>query len=444
MPMPALDRWLLQAMGLPSPGPLPTPEALREWQFQSLRETLGHAQAHAPFYARRLAGLRPESVASPRDLGRIPRTTADDLRLAADKFLCVSQDEVTRPVTLHSSGSSGAPKRLFFSQEDLERTMEFFRFGMENLASPGETVLIMLPGHRPGGVGQLLSQALARSGVDSAIMAENATAEMVLEQALVADAGALVGAPHHVNALAAAWARRGCPRDRIHSVLLCWDVIPQAVRVNLRRALGCRVLGHWGMTETGLGGAVDCAEHSGMHLREADLYVEITDPATGRPLPDGEYGEIVVSTLTRRAMPLIRYRSGDLGRLLPGPCSCGSPLRRLDQVPGRIGEGVVLHTGEVLRLPDLDEALLGIPGVADFSAELIPVRPPELRLTITAPDGEGVRRAALAQALTVGPVQRAVEAQALNLRVTLAPFGDNALTFGKRRLTLSRSEALHP
>jgi phenylacetate-CoA ligase len=70
----------------------------------------------------------------------------------------------------------------------------------------------------------------------------------------------------------------------------------------------------------------------GYHLREADLYFEIVAPATGEPLPDGEYGEIVFSTLTRRGMPLLRYRTGDMSRFLPATCACGTALRRLEKV----------------------------------------------------------------------------------------------------------------
>ena len=82
------------------------------------------------------------------------------------------------------------------------------------------------------------------------------------------------------------------------------------------------------MAETGYGVAVECARHEGMHIREADLLMEVVD-GEGKGLDDGEWGEIVVTTLTRRALPLIRYRTGDEGRILPGPCPCGSVLRRL-------------------------------------------------------------------------------------------------------------------
>jgi phenylacetate-coenzyme A ligase PaaK-like adenylate-forming protein len=103
----------------------------------------------------------------------------------------------------------------------------------------------------------------------------------------------------------------------------------------IERAWGCEVFEHYGMTEMGLGGAMACEAHDGYHPREADLLFEIVDPRTGAPLPDGEYGEIVFTTLTRTAMPLVRYRTGDMSRFIPGPCPCGSVLKRLARVADR-------------------------------------------------------------------------------------------------------------
>ena len=85
----------------------------------------------------------------------------------------------------------------------------------------------------------------------------------------------------------------------------------------------------------GLGAAVDCRALAGYHIREADLFFEIIDPDNGSPLPDGETGEVFFSTLTRKGMPLVRYRTGDLSRFLPEPCPCGTILKRLEWVRGR-------------------------------------------------------------------------------------------------------------
>jgi phenylacetate-coenzyme A ligase PaaK-like adenylate-forming protein len=124
------------------------------------------------------------------------------------------------------------------------------------------------------------------------------------------------------------------------------------------------------MTEMGLGGGVECQARRGYHLREADLYLEVVDPTDGRTVPEGEYGEVVFTTLTRRGMPLIRYRTGDISRFIPGDCPCGTVLRTLETVRSRVGNKVDLGDGHCLTMADLDEALFTIDGVWNFTASL--------------------------------------------------------------------------
>jgi phenylacetate-coenzyme A ligase PaaK-like adenylate-forming protein len=111
------------------------------------------------------------------------------------------------------------------------------------------------------------------------------------------------------------------------------------------------------MTEMGYGGAVACEARDGYHLREADLFVEVVDPETGRGVPDGVSGEVVFTTLAVSAMPLIRYRTGDLAHFLPEPCPCGSRLRRLGKIAGRRASGAVIGQSIRLTISALDEAI---------------------------------------------------------------------------------------
>ncbi|HOO90690.1 MAG TPA: hypothetical protein PLA74_07685, partial [Syntrophales bacterium] len=130
----------------------------------------------------------------------------------------------------------------------------------------------------------------------------------------------------------------------------------------------CDVFNHYGMTEMGLGGGVECEALAGYHIREADLLIEIVDPETGESLHDGEWGEIVFTTLTREGMPLIRYRTGDISRFIPAPCPCGTVLKRLEPVFERMSWKITLYSGDILTIGDLDDALFPLCGILDFTA----------------------------------------------------------------------------
>ena len=108
------------------------------------------------------------------------------------------------------------------------------------------------------------------------------------------------------------------------------------LRRQVEQGWDCLVLDHYGSTESAFAGAVQCRCREGRHVRALDLLLEIVHPVTGKVLPAGETGELVITTLQRRAMPLLRYRTGDMASLLDGPCACGSPLPRLGPVLGRI------------------------------------------------------------------------------------------------------------
>ena len=121
----------------------------------------------------------------------------------------------------------------------------------------------------------------------------------------------------------------------MRTILLAAQYISQADKDTIEDSWGIKAYEHYGMTEMGLGGAMACEERIGYHPREADIFFEIIDPDTGEVLPEGEKGEVVFTTLTRQAMPIIRYRTGDFSKWLPGDCACGSILKRLGKVDDR-------------------------------------------------------------------------------------------------------------
>jgi phenylacetate-coenzyme A ligase PaaK-like adenylate-forming protein len=362
-----LEPWIKGKIGLYGAEPL-TRASLENYQLRMLRETIRHARHSSPFYRQLLEGCgAPDSLA---DLARFPFTFAADIQQDELRFLCVSRGEIERVVTLQSSGTTAAAKRLHFTSDDLELTVDFFHHGMSTLVEPGDRVLILMPGHLPGSVGDLLVRGLGRMDVEGIVRWPVGDAEEVIAGIAARQISSIVALPGHALALVRHPAAAMLPPGRIRSVLLSADHVPDAVALEIARVWGARVFNHYGMTETGLGGGVDCRALAGYHLREADLYFEIVDPVDGCPLPDGETGEVVFTTLSRRGMPLIRYRTGDLASFLPQPCPCGTILRRLGHVRGRLTGRVHVGGGFQLESPELDDALCGIPGLINYRAEV--------------------------------------------------------------------------
>ena len=345
-----------------------TRSALDDYQLGRLRATVEHARSHSPFYHRQLAGRGAAEIGSLEDISALPFTTPADILEHDLRFLCVSQGEIERVVTLCSSGTTNAAKRLHFTRQELELTVDFFHHGMTTLVAPGERVLILMPGELPGSVGDLLLQGLERMGAQGVLHGIVRDEAAAISEINAREIDCLVGLPVQLLGLVRHADGAAIPPGRIKSVLLSADYVPAAIVREIERVWGCPVFNHYGMTEMGLGGAVDCRARSGGHLREADLYVEIIDPGSGRPLPDGEPGEVVFTTLTRVGMPLIRYRSGDLSRFIPEPCPCGTVLKRLARVTGRLAGRVQLASGGQLGMAELDEALFPLPGLLNFRA----------------------------------------------------------------------------
>ncbi len=330
-----MDAWLEAECG--GDPELPFPARLEAARLDALRRTLRRVASLSRWYRRTLAGYDLD-LQSADDIRALPFTTPEDLHDYRE-FLCVPQGDVQRIVTLQTSGSTSAPKRIAFAESDLARTASFFANGMAQLVHGGQRLMVLLPGAQcPDGVTDLLRQALTPSGVDVVAGSPEATPETLRRDLETWRPQCLVAAPHQLAVLFAAVSEDASFRrlaSCVEGIQSSGDILDMAVRDGLEEALECVVLDHYGMTETCFGGGVQCMARNGYHLRELDLFLEILDPVSGEPVPDGETGEIVLTTLNREAMPLIRYRTGDAAAWLPGPCPCGSPLRRLSPLKGR-------------------------------------------------------------------------------------------------------------
>lgn len=337
-----MDNWIKHKIGRAQEEPL-TREALEVYQLKKLINTVKMAKENSGFYRKHLQDINPDELRGLKDFERLPLMDVNDLSEQELELLCVRQNEISRIVTLETSGSTGMPKRIYFTPEDQELTIDFFHYGMMYIVDESDVVLILMPCKRPGSVGDLLNTALLRLGARTVPygLLDTELKDLNQIQDIMAQAGvtSIVGVPTQVNELVKAslidQRRSEKIAAQMRSVLLSAEYVPESVCERIRDAWNCRIFEHYGMTEMGLGGAVSCGKSEGYHPREADIYFEVINPETGQVVPDGEYGELVFTTLTRKGMPFIRYRTGDWSRWLTEPCACGSVLKRLDKVRDR-------------------------------------------------------------------------------------------------------------
>ena len=324
-------------------------ETIEAIQLKKLNRLLAREKERGGFY-RDL----PERLFSLADLPSLPFTTDEQLAANAPGLLLRSQSEISRVLSDATSGTTGAAKRVFYTEGDCERTVEFFMAGLGELIFPGSVTMILFPFTGPFGLGELIAEAVSRLGARPLRLGPSGSYAEWSAALEKEKPDSFVGMPVQLLRLL-----RVCGRGSLRRALVSGDLCPAAVIEGCESILGSRLFPHYGSREMALGGAITCPAHAGMHLRENHVIAEIVDEE-GKVLPAGEYGELVITTIGMEAMPLIRYRTGDYTRILPGKCPCGSEALRLDTVSRRDG-------GE--EMAALDETIFGLPFVADYRAE---------------------------------------------------------------------------
>lgn len=394
-----LENWIETIEFLPKL----TREGLEELQLRRLNETLARLKARGGFYKD-----YPEKLESLSDLKKLPFTTARMLSDHPGKFLLTSQSEVTRVISGATSGTTGPAKRVFYTANDTEHTVGFFAAGISEMLSAGEKCLIAFPFTGPFGLGDLIAQAVERLGATPIKAGFGGVWEELIALVKNTQPETYIGFPVTLLSLSRLYGE-GFPIKR---ALVSGDACPRGVMEELEKALGSKLYPHYGSRECGLGGAVTCPAFAGMHLRENHIIPEIIDEQ-GNVLPDGEYGELVITTIGSDAMPLIRYRTGDYTRLLP-QCPCGGVTRRIDTVSRREGS---------ISIEELDSKLFHIPELVDYRASF------DGKLTIEARTlCEGVQRQIYDGAKEIYP-----ELQ-INVQTSLCRQSDRPMYLGKRHI----------
>ncbi|HEY0640567.1 MAG TPA: AMP-binding protein [Pseudonocardiaceae bacterium] len=326
----------------------PTAASLRELQRTRLAAVLRRAATQVPFYHRDHGWAGPGDDDPFEALGALPLVDRETVRTRLVD-LCSDDIDPARCRFGSTSGTSGVPLRVVFDEPHLVHLYALAqvrdrRHGLDF----HQKVLVPFQNWMSGWFEYTApAQGLARIaefGVATAAV-PGISVDEALARAVGFDPDVVFGHPGNCVRLAHLVAARGLPIRPV-VVLTYGERLLPGTRSTLRAAFGAPVRDQYGMREVGTI-AAECAEGS-YHLECERLWVEVVDPATGAPVPDGAEGELVVTNLLAEAMPLLRYRTGDLGALGTGPCGCGRPQRVLRLVEGRELPGVPLPGGEVV------------------------------------------------------------------------------------------------
>ena len=339
-----MEDWICRVEGISSL----TRQNLEELQLKKLNRMLRHLAEKGGIWE-----ALPQELSSLSQLQTLPFTTPQMLREHPGQFLNCSQSEVSRVISEATSGTTGGAKRVFYSDGDLQNTVDFFASGISEMLAPGEKCLIGFPVTGPSGLGDLIVKAVEKLGAVPIRTSPSMTYEDYRQLLIAYQPETYIGFPVPLLSILRLYG----PDFPVKRALISGDSCPRAVWDALARQV--RLYPHYGSRETALGGAVTCPAFEGMHLRENHILAEIIDEK-GSPVPEGTWGELVITTIGLEAMPLLRYRTGDLSRFLAGPCPCGGVTRRLDRV-------VRQEKGPV-SMEKLDGTLFSLPELIDYRA----------------------------------------------------------------------------
>jgi phenylacetate-CoA ligase len=335
---------------------------IEEVQLRNLKSAVRRAYENVPFYRKRLeeAGLKPEDIKSLKDIERVPFTTKADLR---DNYpyglFAVPMKNIVR---VHaSSGTTGKPIVVGYTRNDLENWSECIARIVTAAGACDDDIAQVVFGYGlfTGGFG--LHYGLEKAGI-SVVPASSGNSERQLM--LMQDFGStiIVGTPSYALYLSEIAQETGVTRGkhRLRLGLFGGEGHTPEMRTEIEKRWGILATENYGLSEVmGPGVSGECVHQCGMHINEDHFYPEIIDPDTGKTLEYGEKGELVLTTLTKEGIPMLRYRTKDITYLIPEPCKCGRSSMRMNKVLGRTDDMLIIKGVNVFP-SQIESALVGM------------------------------------------------------------------------------------
>lgn len=343
-------------------------EKLRELQSQRLRDMVKRVYENVPFYKKKFdeMGLRPEDISSIDDITKLPFTTKQDMR---DNYpyglFAVPMDEVVR---IHaSSGTTGKQTVVGYTRKDLELWGEVMA---RTLGAGGVTNKDI--GHISYGYGLFTGGLGGNVGSETIGCATipASTGNTRRQVTILQDFGPtfILCTPSYALTIAEFMEQNGISKNDISLKAGFFGAEPwtESMRKEIEHRLGIKAYDIYGLSEViGPGVAFECECQNGLHVNEDHFFLEIINPETGEPVPDGEEGEIVFTCLTKEALPLVRYRTRDVGKRIPGVCKCGRTTVRMVKPAGRTDDMLIIRGVNVFP-SQIESVLMDMEGIAPF------------------------------------------------------------------------------
>lgn len=304
-------------------------------QLEQIKEQFKTLKERSSFYARKFEGIDLSDVQSQEDFQKLPFSEKADLREVYPLGLAAVPEE--KIVRIHSSsGTTGTPVIIPYTQKDVTDWAIQFARCYEVAGITNKDRIHITPGYGLWTAGIGFQLGAERLGAMAVPMGPGNT-EKQLRFMKDMKTTVLCATSSYALLLAEEIAARGVRDDlALRKGVIGSERWGEKMRNRIQDELGIEIYDIYGLTEIyGPGIGISCAEHHGMHIWDDYVYIEVVDPVTGKPLPDGEIGELVLTTLQKEGAPLIRYRTHDLTRIIPGDCACGMHHPRIDTLVGR-------------------------------------------------------------------------------------------------------------
>ena len=340
---------------------------LTDEQFNLIKEQFKTLKDRSPFYAKKFEGIDLSDVQTQADFEKLPFSEKADLREAYPLGIqAVPDEEVVR---IHSSsGTTGTPVIIPYTAQDVADWAEMFARCYRTAGITNKDHIQITPGYGLWTAGIGFQLGCERLGAMAIPMGPGNT-EKQLQMMQDLHSTVITGTSSYALLLAEEISKRGL-RDKLdlRKGVIGSERWGEKMRRRIENELGVEIFDIYGLTEIyGPGIGISCSEHHGMHIWSDYVYCEIVDPKTGEPVPDGEIGELVLTTLRKQGAPLIRYRTHDLTRIIPGDCACGLKHPRIDMVkvkgcnmfPAQIEEVIAFTDGASSEYQVMIEAIDG-------------------------------------------------------------------------------------